>query len=127
MQKEIKEKGARLLVVTLSNGIQVHPDPKIRAQFMQSLGVHDLSYPDRRIRELCERDGIPVVNLAEPLLAYAEKQGGYLHGFEGALGYGHWNQTGHQLAGELIFQRILELKLVPSTTTSIENSFPAKH
>ncbi|UCE86693.1 MAG: SGNH/GDSL hydrolase family protein [Deltaproteobacteria bacterium] len=103
MDEEVRERGARLLVVTLSNPIQVHPDPETRARFRAALGVADLFYPDRRIEALGERKGFPVLNLAPILQRAAEPRGLYVHGFENTeLGAGHWNATGHALAGEQI-------------------------
>ena len=32
-----------------------------------------------------------------------------LHGFEGNIGYGHWNQNGHKLAGEIIGRALCSL------------------
>jgi hypothetical protein len=106
MNDEVKSHGAQFVVVTLSNGIQVYPDPKARQAFMQRLGVPDLLYPDTRIKSLCARAGIPSVTLAPQLQAYADKHKVFLHGFAPDLGNGHWNQTGHHVAGELLAQQL---------------------
>jgi hypothetical protein len=106
MRDEVKSRGAKFLVVTLSNGIQVHPDPQTRNAFIKSVGATDLFYPDRRIKALCEREGIAVLTLAPALQAYAEQQKVFLHGFDKNIGNGHWNILGHRIAGELIAQRI---------------------
>jgi len=107
MRDETLERGAKLLVVTLTNGIQVHPDATVWRSFMERLGVPNLFYPDLRIKALGEHENIPVLNLAQPFQAYAEKNQVYLHGFENAtLGGGHWNANGHRLAGELIAEKI---------------------
>jgi hypothetical protein len=103
------EKGANFLVVTLSNPIQVHPEPSIRQKFMQDLGISDLFYPDERIKALAEREGFTVLNLAPSFQTYAEKNKVCLHGFDNLLPcFGHWNALGHQLAGEMIAQKISE-------------------
>lgn len=107
MRDEVMEKGASFLVVTLSNGIQVHPDPSVRKEFMTFLGTHDMFYPDLRIKALGEREGFPVLNLAQPFQAYAEEHQVFLHGFENAnVGEGHWNAEGHRLAGQAIAEKI---------------------
>lgn len=108
MHDEVKSRGAKFLVVTLSNGIQVHPDPQGRRAFMQNVGATDLFYPDRRIEALCEREGINVLTLAPTLQAYAEQQKVFLHGFDENIGSGHWNALGHRVAGELIAQKICD-------------------
>jgi len=108
MRDEVKGKGARFLVVTLSNGIQVHPDAQARRDFMQRVGATDLFYPDERIRALGERAGIDVLTLAPALQSYAEQHKLFLHGFDKNIGNGHWNTEGHARAGELIAQKICE-------------------
>jgi hypothetical protein len=108
MRDEVRAKGAKFLVVTLSNGIQVHPDPQARSAFMQRVGATDLFYPDARIRALGERESIPVLTLAPALQSYAEQQKAFLHGFDRNIGNGHWNALGHRIAGELIAQKICE-------------------
>jgi hypothetical protein len=102
MNAEVKEHGARFYVVTLSNGIQVYPDPSARRAFEQRLGVGDLFYPERRFRALGDREGFPVLNLAPELQRYADERKLFLHGFGRELGNGHWNEEGHRVAGELI-------------------------
>ena len=69
-------------MVTLSNGIQVHPDREVRKQFEQKLGVSDLFYPDRRLKALAEHEHIELITLGPILQAYAEKNNVHLHGFE---------------------------------------------
>ena len=103
MRDEVLEKGAKFLVVTLTNGIQVHPDAGKHRSFRKRLNVPNLFYADLRIKALGDQENISVLNLAQPFQAYAEKNQVYLHGFENAtLGGGHWNTNGHRLAGELI-------------------------
>jgi hypothetical protein len=109
MRDEVAQRGARLLVVTLSSGIQVHPNRSTRQEFLRSIGASDLYYPDRRIKALGERAGFPVLNLAPAMADYAEQQKVFLHGFGQNLGGGHWNERGHALAGELIAQKLCEL------------------
>jgi hypothetical protein len=102
MRDEVQGHGARLVVVTLSNGIQVYPNQQVRQNFQQRLGVPDLLYPDKRIESFCRAENIPVIMLAPLLQAYADQHQAFLHGFPGNIGYGHWNHLGHRVAGELI-------------------------
>lgn len=106
MRDEVAAKGAKFLVATLSNGIQVHPDPAIRQEFMKQLGIDTLFYPDLRLKELGERQSIPMLILAPDFQQYAEQHKLYLHGFDANLGFGHWNENGHRLAGEMIAQKL---------------------
>jgi hypothetical protein len=106
MHREVEERGARFFLVTLSNPIQAHPDRAARETFARRLGAADLFYPERRFKALGDREGFPVFNLAPELQAYAERDRVFLHGFAPDLGNGHWNQTGHRRAGELLAQKL---------------------
>lgn len=106
MHDEVKSHGARFLVVTLSNGPQVYPDVNVRTAFMRRFAVQDIFYPDHRIEAFCNREGIAVVVLAPQLQSYADQNRAFLHGFNQNLGLGHWNSTGHRVAGELLSERL---------------------
>lgn len=108
MGDEVQSRGSKFVVVTLSNGIQVYPDPNVRQIFMKRVGVSDLFYPDNRIKRLGEREHIPIITLAPEMQAYAEQNKVFLHGFGGNLGNGHWNQLGHRVAGEAIARKLCE-------------------
>lgn len=105
MRDEVRNHDAAFLVVTLSNGIQVYPDPASRAAFMRRVGATDLFYPDHRVKALGERAGFPVINLAPALQNYAEEHNTLLHGFGRDVGNGHWNAAGHRVAGNLIAEK----------------------
>jgi hypothetical protein len=105
---EVEQHGARFVVVTLSNGIQVHPDANARAAFLRRVGANDLFYPDKRIASLGEREGFTVFTLAPELQTYAERNQVFLHGFGAELGNGHWNAEGHRVAGELLTQKLCD-------------------
>jgi hypothetical protein len=98
---------ARFLLVVLSNGIQVHPDPAVRRKFAAALGVSDVFYPDRRLGEFAARSGIEHLLLAPRLAEHAQAHGQCLHGFIGAIPCaGHWNAAGHEVAGAMIADKI---------------------
>lgn len=110
MYREVLEKGAKFLVVTLSNSIQVNPDPSARKIFMKRLNLTDLFYPDLRINALAERVGFDVLILAPKLQLYAEENHVCVHGFENAVPCGgHWNINGHNIAGKLMAQKLCEI------------------
>ncbi len=102
MRDEATSRNARFVVVTLSQGIQVYPDPKVRQNFTDRYRVSDLFYPDHQFESICERQNVPAIILAPRLQEYADQNKAYLHGFAGDIGNGHWNQLGHRIAGELI-------------------------
>jgi hypothetical protein len=86
-------------VVSLTTGTQVHPDPRVRREFMKKLGVDTLFYPDERLAAFGRREGVPVLALAPALQRVAEREKVYLHGFPNtAPGEGHWNERGHAAA-----------------------------
>jgi len=100
---DVRRHGAQLLVVTASVAPQVYPDRAWRTRYEKVLGVRDLFYPDMRIGELGKRVGFPVLNLAPEFQKYADQHSAFLHGFSNTqLGFGHWNEMGHRLGGELI-------------------------
>jgi hypothetical protein len=103
MGEEARAHGARFAVVTLTDGIQVHPDLQKRQAFARQLGITDLFYPDERIKRIGEAAGIPVLNLAPPLADYAARTGQFLHGFPNTKpGEGHWNALGHREAARVL-------------------------
>jgi hypothetical protein len=102
MRDEVTAQGAKFFVVVLTNGVQVHPDPERRKNYAQWLGVQDLLYPDRRLAEFCQEEGIPILLLAPAFQEYATEHQVFLHGFGRSLGTGHWNQNGHRLAGDML-------------------------
>lgn len=106
MRDEVRAGGASFMVVTLSNGIQVHPEPAARRSFVRRIGAEEIFYPDLRIKSLGEREGFEVFNLAPSLRSYAESNRAFLHGFGRELGNGHWNQLGHKVAGELLARKL---------------------
>ncbi len=108
MRDEVMMHNARFVAVTLSNGIQVAPDQHTRTEFMKRFGAGDLFYPDLRIKNLGDRNGFEVINLAPDLLQYAEANKIFLHGFGSDLGSGHWNEKGHQVAGEMLSQKLCQ-------------------
>jgi hypothetical protein len=108
MNAEVQAHGARFYVVTLSNGIQVFPDPTAREAFARRVGAADLFYAERRFKSLGEREGFPVYNLAPDLQTYADRTKVFLHGFGAQRGNGHWNEDGHRVAGELLTQKLCD-------------------
>jgi hypothetical protein len=118
MRDEVLARPAKFLFVTLDNPIQVNPDPAVRQKYMKKIGVETLLYPDLRLKEFAEREGIPHLILAPALQEYAERNRVFLHGFgevvggesgndfSKSLGRGHWNESGHKVVGEMIARKI---------------------
>src|SRR5882762_119934 len=106
MRDDIAQKKARFLLVTLSNAIQVYPDPVVRQRFLQHVGADSIFYPNLRLKALAGREQIDFLDLAQPMQVYADQNKVFLHGFGADLGNGHWNATGHKLAADLIAQKL---------------------
>lgn len=107
MHEEVSARGTDFLVVTLTTGAQVHPDPRFREHFQRQLGVADLFYPEQRIQELGKRAGFRVINLAPTMQLFATFSGVWLHGFENSRpGVGHWNAAGHHFAANTIAEAL---------------------
>ena len=105
-------KGSKFIVVTLSTAAQVHPDPSFRKSFIEKLNNNDLFYPDKRIKKLGDKEGFLVINLAEKMKNYAEKNQIFLHGFNNtAMGEGHWNFAGHKIASQIISKQLCKSQL----------------
>jgi hypothetical protein len=110
MARETAAHHVPLLVVTLATPPQIYPSPTVRGYYLMTYRSTDIFYPDERIKELGEREGFEVLNLAAPMQAYADQHQVFLAGFKDTkLGVGHWNADGHRLAGELIAQKICEM------------------
>ena len=74
-----------------------------RRRFLPALGAKDLYYPERRLDDFGQREGIPVLNLAPAMAEQARKERHvFFHAVHDSLGIGHWNEEGHRVAGELI-------------------------
>ena len=106
MRDETKQRGAKFMIATLSNDIQVHPDLQVQQDFIKENGLNDLFYPESRIEEFATKNKISNVILAPKLAEHAQRNGVFLHGFENyGMGFGHWNENGHRLAGHLIAEK----------------------
>ncbi|MDJ0600569.1 MAG: SGNH/GDSL hydrolase family protein [Crocosphaera sp.] len=107
IQQETQSINSELLVVTLSNPAQVYPDADYREQYFNQAGVNEPFYPDQRIANLAKQQGFEVLTLAPLFQSYADNHNIFLHGFENTImGSGHWNESGHKLAGEIISEKI---------------------
>jgi hypothetical protein len=103
MRDDSRAAGADFLLAVLPGPVQVYPDIAVRQKMADAMGVTDLSYADRRLRDFAQRKEIPAIILAEPLQEYVARTGTYLHGFPNTRpGIGHWNAEGHRAAGDIL-------------------------
>jgi hypothetical protein len=105
--RETKAHGAKFVLTILSTPGSVFPDAQMRARYEQSLGVSTLFYPEQRLQQLGQANGFPVIALAPEMQKRADATHVYFHGFPNTKqGFGHWNETGHALAADLIAERL---------------------
>ena len=98
---------AGLVVATVSTAQQVDPDPERRARNARDHSIQDLFYSDKRLYQLSRQNGFQMIPLAAAMSEIAERTKAYFHGFANtAAGVGHWNRTGHAVAGQIIANEI---------------------
>jgi len=101
--REVRSHGARFMLAIVTHSLQVYPGAEARGAMLQKAGVSDVFYVNRRLEALGQREGFPVVSLAEPMQQYADAHQVFFHGFpRTGLGIGHWNEQGHLMAGQSI-------------------------
>jgi hypothetical protein len=109
IRDEVVARGGRFLLVSIPVGIQVDPDPEMRSNFMRTIHVDDLWYPETRTREFAEKEAIDALTLNPTFQAYAERNHVYMHGFKNTrLGSGHLNEAGHKLIGEALAKHLCQ-------------------
>ncbi len=107
LNRETRRRGARFVVATVTQAVQVHPDERLREAFAAQLGVPDLRYPEQRLAALGQTHDFQVIPLADAMLRQAVSRDTFLHGFNNTQpGTGHWNAAGHRLAGTLIAESL---------------------
>lgn len=107
MAIEVRQHDARLVIAVLNNAVQVAPDPAVTQALADRLHVVDLDEPDRRLQQFGERAGVPVLLLTPSMREIARREQVFFHGFPNtALGTGHWNERGHQTAGEILAREL---------------------
>ncbi len=107
LNRDVAAHGARLLVVVVGSPIEVNPNPEVLSRMSARLGVKDLFYADHRLQDFASAHGIDMLDLSEPMRAYAIEHQVYFHGFPNTkMGTGHWNARGHEFAGKMIAQAL---------------------
>jgi hypothetical protein len=101
--EDVRADGSRFLLVSIASSIEAHPDTTVRGAFCRDIGVPDLSYTRTRIAGLAREEDIPFLDLAAAMAESARVTGTFYHGFPNTSpGLGHWNESGHALAGRIL-------------------------
>jgi hypothetical protein len=124
---EVQAKAAKFLLVTLSSSIQVDPDPAVRQDFINRLKITDLFYPEHRLQRLAGSKGIAILTLAPQLQQYAEQHKAHLHGGRTADHQGLLNQLGHQVAGQIMAQKVCSEILPAPRTAALTGTAGGRH
>ena len=99
----LKTRQIEFVVLVVSTPASVHPDHLKREYELFPEGIP--YYAENRLGQLGQRLGFNVVTVADSLKELITEQHLYLHGFnETGLGKGHWNETGHSLAAQLLVE-----------------------
>src|SRR5688572_22852166 len=113
--------GSRFVLVTLSNAEQVHPEIQRELRERHPNVSFDFEQPDRVIEHIAKRENIDYLKLMPVFRGHHLRTGQYLHGFGGSKG-GHWNENGHRLAADRIFEFLREKGIVPLSISEYEDS-----
>jgi len=110
LNTEVKADGARLVVATVSTSQQVDPDLERRERNAKHGSIQDLFYSDKRLYRLSREIGFQMIPLAAAMSEVAERAKVYFHGFANtAMGVGHWNRSGHSVAGQIAAKEICQV------------------
>ena len=113
MKQDCDEHGAEFWLVALDMLMQVHPDLDVREAFRKSLGAANLYESDERLAAMGAAKSIHSLMLAPILADYASTHHVALHGFYNTkFNDGHWNELGHEVAGEAIARELLKSSAV---------------
>jgi GDSL-like Lipase/Acylhydrolase family len=107
MKREIEAQGGRLLVSMVPSPFQIYPEtyiPLLREAFPFDIAVADFSAdirrPQRLVRELCEKAGVPFQDLLPTLLEYRATPLIIPRD-------GHLTRAGHKLVSEVLLPFVL--------------------
>lgn len=113
MKQDCDEHGAEFWLIALDMVMQVHPDLAVRETFRKSLGAASLYESDERLMAMAASKSIHSLMLAPILAHYASTHHVALHGFYNTkFNDGHWNELGHEVAGEAIARELLKSSAV---------------
>jgi len=107
IDQAVRQHGAKFMLITLSNPLQVDPDAPLRRKACENLGVEDLTYPDRRVAAFANRHGIRCLTLVDSLAKHATDTGVNPHLFTPHAPGVHYRATAHKFIADEVAQAIL--------------------
>ena len=112
INEESKEKGAQLLLVSLTDRGQVHNEywQKALETYPEMNNMYwDLEKPEKIFMDFSAENKITYLPLLPLFKEYVNGTNEKVHGHYD----GHWNAKGHRLAAELIYNKLIEDQLIP--------------
>jgi len=109
-RSDVEKTGAQFVLVTLSNAEQL--DPQLQTNLKEQYNIQfDFEQPDRILAEFATQQHMHYLQLMPIFRQYHLETGRNLHGWA-AREVGHWNENGHQLAAETIFDFLKDQDLI---------------
>ncbi len=110
INNDVLKNDKKFILVSLTNPIQVNPEPDKLIDFKKKNNILDIFYPEMRLEEFSRINSINYIQLAKKMRKIALDEKVYFHGFNNTrLGTGHWNKKGHETASKLISNEICKL------------------
>ena len=105
-----KENNAKTLIVLIPSKLQIHDEfwEKIKRQYTLNDQNYKLSKPNDILVQFGSDNDISVLDMLPTFREHA-KNGERLYFYKD----GHWNEKGHKLAAELIYDKLIEEQLIP--------------
>ncbi len=110
LKREVESAGARFMVVMITQSVQLYPQHRevFFKEFPDMRNKQwDWQKPNRMISDFCQLHRIQFLDLLPGFKQYAATHGQPLH-YPG----GHWNKTGHKLAGNELYEFIRDNSLL---------------
>ena len=104
------EKGSKLLVAYIPENRQADIDlwGKDMSQFSAGKVTYDRLHPNAQLAEICRKEAIPFLDMTSEFKTKVEGGGELYFTLDP-----HFNNTGHDLAAQLIYEKLLDEELLP--------------
>ncbi|MBM98754.1 MAG: hypothetical protein CMJ77_06465 [Planctomycetaceae bacterium] len=111
--REVESDGSQFVLAVLPSADQIHDEnwSRIISNAGSSSPQMDADYPSERLGQLCDRIGVPVIDMVEAFREAAPSRSrAQSNEWQHFGGVGHFNQSGNRLAAEEIFNYLVQQK-----------------